>query len=68
MRTPPAAPSLPGRLLLAGLLWLVSLLLLGLVNVAGAARYDALPQWLALLELSWALLQGLSLLRLLYCL
>ena len=62
------ATSMPGRILLASLLWMLSLLLLSLVIVAGAASYDELPAWLRLLELSWALLQGLGLLRLIYCL
>ena len=68
LRTPPAAEAMTARLVLGGLLWLLSLLLLGLVHVAGAASYDELPGWLLLLELSWALVQGLSLLRLIYCL
>jgi hypothetical protein len=64
-RTPSPSESMISKLLLA---WVVSLLLLGSVNVAGAASYDALPGWLLLLEVSWALVQVAGLLRLIYCL
>lgn len=67
-RWPAQAAVMTSKLLLAGLLWVVSLLLLAMVNVAGAASYDTLPSGLLLLEVSWALLQVLSLLRLIYCL
>jgi len=63
-RTPSPSGSMTGKLLLASLFWVVSLLLLGVVNLAGAASYDTLPGWLLLLEVSWALMQVLGLLRL----
>ncbi|RZK86719.1 MAG: hypothetical protein EOO62_40355 [Hymenobacter sp.] len=67
-RTTPSADSIPGKVLVAVLLWVLSLLLLGLVHVAGAAGYDTLPGGWLLLEVSWALVQVMSLLRLIYCL
>jgi hypothetical protein len=67
-RTTAPAESMADKLLLASLLWVISLMLLGLVNITGAASYDTLPAWLLLLQVSWGLAQVLGPLRLIYCL